>query len=105
MITTYELNFRFERVAEVTIDDSNPKLKDTLTEMVEFYSDWEHRLEDNDGDYLITFLKDLTLFIVQEARIPSDDEGWCDMDGSYGITVFNFSRYELELDDVSVEVI
>jgi len=79
---------------------------DAMTIMVEFWTDWKQRLAQNDGDYKVTFLQQLgrEVFYILAARDAKslgsvisefkNREGWCDMDGKFGITI-------LSVEDVS----
>ncbi len=93
----------------------NFTVEGAIKEMVEFWTGYEKRLDQNDGDYTKTFLKQLCqeciviqmsenynlLGIIKEFN---DREGWNKMDGDYGIEIVSFeptdfsdqSDYEIE---------
>ena len=81
--------------------------------MVEFWTDWEYRLASNDGDYTITFLqfiaRDIFKLIINEdlslnqlRKYFDDAEGYCPINGSYGIDIVDFDDYEIEAADFDV---
>lgn len=91
----------------ISIEDQHngkPTL-DVIKEMVEFWSDWEQLLSDNDGDYINAFVQQLarqaflicaahnynTFGVVEEFK---DMEGWVAMDGSCGITLVSTDDYD-----------
>jgi hypothetical protein len=98
---------------QVDIDTENPDTDKIIRRIVESYLGWEERLDENNGDYIATFLKQLCLkifFIVGDRRINDfyvkkailDDEMWCHLDGEEGIkllfvgtTHFEQSEYEI----------
>lgn len=94
-------------------DKSFFTLKECIKEMVEFWTDWESDVEENEGDYTKTFLQSLaiecyriivsnnynTFGVISEF---DDKEGWCKMDGSFGIKIIdcddvNFSNSSFEV--------
>ncbi|MFV5696668.1 DUF2528 family protein [Flavobacterium sp. LB3P122] len=95
--------------------DRKMTMKDTIVEMVGFWSEYETRLEANDNSYLNAFLKQL----CQEVLVVSlygnwnkdgvidqfkNKEGWMGIDGSYGILLLDSSMMTLEeQDDYSIE--
>lgn len=108
--------------AEVEIDEdfvieNQPyTTKDIIIDMVEFWSNYEYRLELNDGDYIKTFLQNLAreiLYIITEYNYNisgvisefKNREGWCVMDGSKGIKIISIDDFEFELDNFEVEKI
>jgi hypothetical protein len=90
---------------------------DAMTIMVEFWTGWKQRLALNDGDYQITFLQQLgreIFYILAAERLNvngviaafSSREGWCDMDGKFGITILSvdelsWDHYEFEVVEVT----
>ncbi|MFD2961313.1 MULTISPECIES: hypothetical protein [Olivibacter] len=89
--------------------------KDIIKYMVEFWVGWETRLEENEGDYIKTFLQQLArqvLYLAIEnprynisGIIASfrDLEGWSIPDGSDGIELVSFDRIEIEHERFQVE--
>ena len=96
----HTIEYDYQQLAEVEID--NQKAEQYIKQMVEFWSNWEWNLEENDGDYTKTWLKTLALFILERGRIPREDEGWCDLDGKYGIKVLYWSRFEFDEDQIEI---
>jgi hypothetical protein len=89
---------------QIGIDDS-PETVARIMEMVEFWSDWKSRLETNEGDYIKTFLQDLAReiqYIIAEHDYNLtgvieefiNREGWCLMDGTFGIEILNVDEFE-----------
>ena len=99
-----------------TYKKSDPPVttKDRIKQMVEFWSDWEDRLEDNDGDYTKTFLQQLAsrcLEIVISNNYNlfgvigefEEAEGWFKMNGSYGITITSVDDFEFQYSEFQIE--
>jgi len=102
-IKKFEIEFQYCPLATVEIDEE--KAVPVIMGMVEFWSDWENDLEDNDGDYTQTWLKSLARFIVNKGRAPSDDEGWAPLDGSCGIKLTYWSQWEPDWSEIEVKSI
>lgn len=95
--------------------DRKMTMKDSIVEMVDFWSGRENRLECNDNNYLNAFLKQL----CQEVLVVSfegnwnkagvidqfdNKEGWMAIDGSYGILLLDSSMMNLDnQDDYSIK--
>jgi hypothetical protein len=88
-----------------------------ITDMIYFWGDGDERLDENNGDYVTTFLKQLAIKclwlqcqnfvganLVALFKNKSKCEGYCDMDGSYGIKILNYDVWGFSLDDLSIEV-
>lgn len=78
-------------------------IMESIKSMVDFWTGSEKRLDDNDGDYLKTFLKQLcqeVISIVSNSNLSvngvidemKDSEGWCPMDGSCGIKLLSVTK-------------
>lgn len=87
-----------------------------IKDLVEYWSGWKLRLILNDGNYTVTFLKDLmkeicliyfssncTYNIKGIIGEFENKEGYCKMDGSMGIKIVNFTYPDI-LDDDYYEV-
>lgn len=96
----HTIEYDYQQLAVVEID--NQKAEKPIKQMVEFWSNWEWQLNENSGDYTKTWLKMLALFILERGRIPSGDEGWCELDGKYGIKVLHWSRFEFDEDQIDI---
>lgn len=106
-----------EIVVEIDLDHVN-KIKtdkgeedypvsEAIKDMVDFWTGSDNRLRDNDGNYLNTFLKQLatkviglladgnfsTYGIIEEMK---DQEGWCKLDGSFGIKLLDVTSPEMD---------
>lgn len=91
---------------ECTIEiDETPNTLECIKIMVEFWTDWEHRLFINDDDYVKTFLQQLAReinYIQAEYNYNligvkgefENREGWSKMDGSYGIEIMEIDDFE-----------
>ena len=96
----YTLEYDYQPIAEVEI---NPELAEKpIKQMVEFWSGWEYDLRENDGDYTKTWLKMLANFLLERRREPDLDEGWCKLDGSFGIKLLNSWNYEFDEDQLEI---
>lgn len=86
---------------------------DCIKTMVDFWYDSKQRLNENNGDYVKTFLKQLASRILFEAANGNnlygvvssfdDREGWCKMDGSFGIEILQVDEFDIEQSDFSIE--
>lgn len=97
---TFNIIFDYTPLATVQIDEE--KAAALIKEMVDFWSGSEDRLEANDGSYLHTWLKQLAVFILRLRRTPDGDEGWCKLDGTYGIKLLNWEEYEHDEDQIEI---
>lgn len=96
----HKIEYDFTTLATVEIDPA--KAAPLIKEMVEFWAFWEDRLADNDGDYTKTWLKLLGSFIIRNNRPPKDDEGWYQLDGSLGIKLLSWERWEHDEDQIEL---
>ena len=101
MTKKYELEYDWATLACVTIDEV--KAEESIREMVEFWSGWEDALEDNQGDYTRTWLKNLAKFILRNGRIPHDEEGWVWLQGTHGITVKLMDVWRPDNDEIEIK--
>lgn len=71
---------------------------EAIKQMVEFWTDWEDALDENEGDYIKTFVCQLAKRIFHIALSNNynlfgiteefkNEEGYCVMDGSFGIWI------------------
>jgi len=99
---TYNIYYHDQWLATILIDKS--KSEDSIKEMVQFWGNWEQRLLNNNGNYIKTWINQLISHIIYSGKPPDkDDEGWVPLDGLYGITLVNWSRYEFDEDLVEIE--
>jgi hypothetical protein len=98
--------------AEVEIDEK--KAAPAIKEMVEFWTGWEGRLEDNNGNYLETFLiqfaREIFIFQAEHSynlggviEAFASREGWAKMDGSQGIKILSVDSLDFDYSDFSFE--
>ena len=105
---TFELEYDGCPLCTVEIDEV--KACKAIKEMVEFWSDAEYRLRENNRDYVRAWLKQLGGFILQNGRAPGrgsfgqpvEDEGWATLDGSHGIRVKDVERWEPDEDQIEI---
>lgn len=100
---------------ECVVEIDEVKAAPAIKEMVEFWSFWEDRLEDAEGDYTKAFLCQLAreIFIQQMEsrcataegliRVFSRMEGWVPLDGSQGIKIVDADSNLPEHDDFSIK--
>lgn len=99
--------------AKVEIDTANPATDKAIKDMVQFWSEWEIRLDANKGDYTMTFLKmlgrklvymqlDKDLNLKGVISEMSTEEGWYPLDGSFGIKLISCSSAEVSDDDLFI---
>lgn len=97
----------------VEIDTGNVAATEAMKETVEFWSDWQYRLNENGGDYVRTFLKMLgqKLVLMQLGfgynlsgiiKEMAKEEGWPPLDGTYGITLVRCDDAEISEDDIFI---
>lgn len=106
ILATAKVQIDFSKINKY--GDQEYTITEGIKDMVEFWSDWEFRLALNDGDYTKTFLKDLlkelcliyfgsncnyNLYGLKEEF--NNKEGYCKIDGSYGITLLQFDPPEI----------
>jgi hypothetical protein len=90
------------KIAVVEIDSTMAAT--IIKEMVEFWMDWEYRLEENDQNYEQTWLKQLTRFILVHGHPPEEDEeGWCLLDGSHHIKLLSWDCLDYQDDEIEIE--
>ena len=81
-------------------EEKSYPIMESIKSMVDFWTGCEKRLDENDGDYLKTFLKQLcheVMTLVSAENLSArgvieemkDKEGWCPMDGSCGIKLLS----------------
>lgn len=100
-MNTYKLSYDWQDLATVEIDEE--KALCHMREMILFWTCGEDRLDDNDGDVVKTWLKQLAGFIIDRGRKPDGDEGWVKLDGTYGIKVTKTSRWVFDEDSVLIK--
>ena len=97
----------WEMSVEIDHIIANPWIKN----MVEFWGNWESKLENNNGDYTITFLKMLAAECMRIAMSNpfgsvesqfNNLEGWCSMDGKFVIKIIDVD--DLEIDEDSFDI-
>lgn len=116
--TNYEVthdSLYWSCMVEIQDEVNGKSTIDWIKEMVDFWTGSSDRLEENDGDYTKTFLKQLasecfkiglannynTHGIVEEF---ADKEGWVSMDGAYGIKILNTDDCNIP-DDFSIKTL
>ncbi len=78
-----------------------------MKSMVDFWTGSEKRLDENDGDYTRTFLKQLcerAMILSANSNLNAygvikelkEEEGWLALDGTFGINLITVSRPELD---------
>lgn len=98
---TYIIEYDFTVLATVEID--KVKAADVIKDMVEFWHDWESRLAHYKGNYQTTWLKMLGMFILRRRRLPTDDEGWYELDGSRGIKATLEEEWEPDEAEICID--
>ena len=100
-MSKYQIEYQYCHFVTVEITDPKTALF-CMKEMVEFWSNWESRLQDNDGDIKITWLKQLGAFILRNGEIPKDEEGWYPLDGTKGIKITYFDYFQPDQDEIEI---
>lgn len=80
--TQYVISYDGDEILGISVDESE---ESKAAIKVEFRGGWEHRLQNNHGDYTQTWLKELALYFLGNRKVPKDEEGRYPMDGSKGI--------------------
>jgi hypothetical protein len=102
----YDLLYDYHTLATVEIEDV-PAANQAIAEMVEFRSEWRKRLALDGGDYIQCWLRQLAMHILDHGKLPDGEEGWCPLDGSYGIRIegrvcpFEFDEEQVEIIEVT----
>lgn len=95
------------------IDLNNSKATESIKQSVEFWTGWEHRLELNDGDYITTFFKQITIEVIRESFANNYNkkgvisaigrrEGYPPIDGSQGIKLIRCDNFDIEDKDLVI---
>lgn len=100
MTQTYDINYGFHELVIVEIDEE--EAAELIIEMVEFWGGWEDAVDENDGSYIQTWLKNLAKFIICNRRLPDDDEGWGPLDGTRGIAIKDWDIWRPESDEIFI---
>lgn len=96
----HTIEYEYDHIATVEIDET--KAADLIKDMVNFWSGAEDRLEENDGNYTNAWLKMLGMFILNNRRPPDGDEGWCKLDGKFGIKILSWNRWEFDEEQIDL---
>jgi len=110
-------NFSLNWEMSVAIDEE--KAMPFIKEMVEFWAGWESLLADFNGDYLKAFLKMLgaeclQLMITEDYTLEgligafdqsNQKEGWCPLDGTYGIEIIDADDCRIYEEEFSISEI
>jgi hypothetical protein len=89
----YNLSYDDIVIARVEITDTITS-QVALTDMVEFWSGWESRLEQAQGSHLTAWLIMLTRYIILNGKAPCDEEGWVPLDGTHHIWLRSVCPWE-----------
>jgi len=95
-------------------DNKKETCKAAIITMVEFWANHKSLLDDNDGDYTKAFLKMLAreVYLIAASkpfnikgimREFEDREGWCNMDGSFGIKLIKVDEVDPDYSDFEIE--
>ncbi len=114
MIKTYKVEHRNTYwTCEIGINHDLAKTDDLLS-MVKFWAGGDYRLDINDGDVIKTFVQQLAreIFLIAAANNFNklgvikefvNREGWCMMDGSWGITIEDVDDLDFDHDEFEVK--
>ena len=98
----YTIEHQGIEVAEVEITEAK-KAREPIKEMVEFWAMWETALAKAGGDYTRAWLTQLAHHILHSGHPPRrDDEGWVPLDGSHGIKLLSWDRWEFDPSDTVI---
>ena len=105
-----EIDFDF--VAEIKNNTGTEKypVQNAIEDMVKFWTGSELRVAENEGNYTHTFLKQLcshVIGIIANRNLSEygvieemkEEEGWCPLDGSFGIKLIRTERPVLDSQD------
>ncbi|XP_022836404.1 uncharacterized protein LOC111363780 [Spodoptera litura] len=109
----YNLTYDNWWEAKIQIDETEEAQK-WVKESVEFFSNWENNVEDNDGDYNKAFLRNLFPHLIEESinnslqgviwKITDNYEGFPNLDGTDGITLLEIDSFSFDRDDLDIEI-
>jgi hypothetical protein len=77
----FDVRYNSETILEVEVPDTQ-EAKYLIREMVEFWANSISRVSAAGGSHTIAWLKLLAGFFLKNGRLPKDDEGWYDLDGT-----------------------
>lgn len=102
IMNKYQIEYDNWPLATVEIDES--KAAEPIKQMVEFWSEWEEKLAEYNGDYTRAWLGMLARHILRNAGPPEkDEEGWYPLDGTHGIKLVKWVAAEHDDDLISIE--
>jgi hypothetical protein len=119
----FKVSYDWDWEMKVEIDFDFPNIMGEIKDMVEFWSNWEERLDDNDGDYVKTFLQQLgqkVYFMINDCGsvysllnsfnwdaepFSGGEEGYCNMDGTKGIKIISADTWGIDKEEFEVEEI
>lgn len=117
MIKTYKVTRGLFSDWEMTVVIDHEKANKHIKEMVEFWHGWEKRMKDNNDNYTSIFLKQLGFEVFYQIMsegynltgilylFSEGHEGWCRMDGTFGITIISVDESDIDEDDFSFETL
>ena len=96
---------KVDGIAKFEFDFSNPKTIPNIKEMVDYHEAWQQTLKNENGDYIMTFCKEVAIMamvsrlagfhIIRIQNYFQNQNGFMAIDGSNG---FRLVRIEANLD-------
>lgn len=101
----FDVRYDSETILEVEVPDTQ-EAKHLIREMVEFWVNQDIALQAAGGSYTKAWLKNLARFFLRNGRLPKDDEGWYNLDGTHaGIKVTWSGLTEFDDDNIRIKEI
>lgn len=105
MQTHSTISYDQTELARVVIDED--KAAPFIKEMVEFdfWATYGVRMTAAEGSYTKAWLMMLGRFILRHNKPPKDEEGWCPLDGSYGIKLEKWDTWEPDTNEIDIKTV
>jgi hypothetical protein len=107
----YSITYQNYWECKIEIADTE-QTQAAIKEMVEFWGGWEQRLKFNDGNYTMTFIKDIAPIILDLSKEWNfqgildqfkEMEGYYELNGSQGITLLEVDHLSYDEDDFYIQ--
>lgn len=100
-IKTYNAEYHCHELFTVTID--HDKAREAVTDMVNFWTGGDERIEKHDGDVFKAWVEQVALYVVRNDSKP-DGEGYVEKFEDHGIVFNRFGGFMPDDDDIEITV-
>lgn len=98
-IKTYNAEYNYHELFTVTID--HDKARQVVTEMVNFWTGGDRRIERHDGDVFKAWVEQVAEYVIRHDSKP-DGEGYVKDFGKFGIEFESFGGFSPDADDIEI---